>query len=75
MIWAWIDMSSALTGSSAMMRSGLDRQRARDADALALAARELVRIAAHVLRGNADAVEQFRDARAHRVAGRPDGGS
>ena len=36
----------------------LERERARDADALALAARELVRIAAHELRIDADLREQ-----------------
>ena len=45
MIWAWIDTSRALIGSSATMRSGLERERPGDADALALAAGELVRVA------------------------------
>ena len=40
---AWIDTSSAATASSDD-DGGLERQRARDANALALAARELVRI-------------------------------
>ena len=46
---AWIETSSAETGSSQTISFGLDRERAGDADALALAARELVRIAAHVV--------------------------
>ena len=49
MTCAWIDTSRADTGSSQTMSLGLDRERARDADALALAARELVRVAAQVL--------------------------
>ena len=44
-IWAWIETSSAETGSSQTMKRRLDRQRPGDADALPLAARELVRIA------------------------------
>ncbi len=40
----------------------LQRQRARDADALALAARELVRLALQVLRVQADELQQFDDA-------------
>src|SRR5207302_787898 len=40
----------------------LDRERARDADALALAAGELVRIARRDLGAQADDVEQFGDA-------------
>jgi len=42
-IWARIDTSSAETGSSQMMNSGFEDQRARDADALALSAGKLVR--------------------------------
>ena len=45
MICAWMLTSSAEIGSSATMKSGLDRQRAGDGDALALAAGELVRVA------------------------------
>src|SRR5205085_8818083 len=41
----------------------LDRERARDADALALPARELVRIAARVMRREADEPQQLLDAR------------
>ena len=40
----------------------LDRERARDADALALPAGEFVRIAAHVIGLQADGLEQFDDA-------------
>ena len=42
---AWIDTSSAETGSSQIEQPRLERERARDADALALAAGELVRVA------------------------------
>ena len=49
MTCAWIETSSAETGSSQTISFGLHRQRAGDADALALAAGELVRIAAHVV--------------------------
>ena len=54
-ICAWIDTSSADTGSSQTTSFGLQDQRARDADALALAARELVRVAVHLRLGQADA--------------------
>ncbi len=50
MICAWMETSSALTGSSAMMSLRLDCQRPRDGDALALAAAEFVRIFADVAR-------------------------
>src|SRR5262249_56473574 len=42
----------------------LDRERARNRDALALAARELMRIARRMARLEADETEQFGDARA-----------
>ena len=45
MICAWIETSSADTGSSHTMNEGSHRERARDADALPLSARQLVRIA------------------------------
>jgi len=41
---------------------GPERKGARDADALALAAGELVRIVAHLVRPQPDLLEQFRDA-------------
>ena len=41
---------------------GLDRERARDAEALALAAGEFVRVLAHLVGPQADAREQPRDA-------------
>ena len=44
-ICAWIDTSSAETGSSATMNSGSSDQRTGDADALALAAGEFMRVA------------------------------
>ena len=45
MICAWIDTSSAETGSSATMKLGLQGQSAGDADALALAAGKFVGVA------------------------------
>ena len=50
MIWAWMETSSAETGSSAMISFGPQRERPGDADPLPLAARELVRVAVVVLR-------------------------
>ena len=50
------------------MKLGIQRQRARDRDALALSAGELVRIVAHLLRPQPDALEQLRDALAARSA-------
>ena len=58
-ICAWIDTSSAETDSSAMTSFGIARERARDADALPLAAGELVRIALGMLRQQADLLQQF----------------
>ena len=54
---AWIDTSSAATDFVADEELGLDRERARDADARALAAGELVRVAAHQRRVEPDAIE------------------
>jgi hypothetical protein len=62
---AWIDTSSADTGSSQTISLG-DRQRAGDADALALAARELVRDSAACGRAQAHRLEQLDDARPRR---------
>ena len=53
MICAFTETSSADTASSQMIRFGRRRQRARDADALALAAGEFVRIAARARRAAA----------------------
>ena len=59
MTWACVVTSSAETGSSQTISRGLGRQRPRDADALALAAAELVRVAV-VARGvQADAFQQL----------------
>ena len=66
MIWAWIETSSAETGSSAMISFGSQRERPRDPDPLALAARELVRVAVVVLGVEADPLEQL----LHRAPGR-----
>ena len=63
MICAWIDTSSAETGSSATMKLGLERERARDADALALAAGELMRVARAALARQADLIAAGRHAR------------
>ena len=54
---AWIDTSSAAIDSSQTRNSRLHRERARDADAGALAAGELVREAAHERRIEPDAVQ------------------
>ena len=59
MICAWIETSSAETGSSQTMKSRLERERPGDADALALAARELVRVAPAVLGQEPDLPEQL----------------
>ena len=56
---AWIETSSAETGSSATMNSGLSGQGPRDADALALAAAELVRVAPDRVLRQADQLEQL----------------
>ena len=53
MIWAWIETSSAETGSSQTISRGLQDHRPGDADPLALAARELVRVAVDHLRQEA----------------------
>ena len=58
MTCAWIDTSSAETGSSATISLGSQRERAGDADALPLAAGELVRVAVVVLRVEPDQLEQ-----------------
>ena len=57
--WAWMETSSAETGSSATISFGLHRQRPGDADALALTAGELVRVAVVVLGVQADQLEQL----------------
>ncbi len=54
MIWAWIDTSSADTGSSQMMQLGMQGQGPGHADPLALAAGELGREPVVVLRVEAD---------------------
>ena len=59
MTWAWIETSSAETGSSATISFGPQRQRAGDADALALPAGELVRVAVVVLRVQPDQLQQL----------------
>ena len=68
---AWIETSSADTGSSQTISSGYG-ERARDADALPLAARELVGVAAHVVRVETDGLhEGSHAALSPRVLGRP----
>ena len=64
MTWACTETSSADTGSSAIDQLRLERQRPRDADPLALAAGELVRVAVGVLGLQADVLEQLAHARA-----------
>ena len=59
MICAWIETSSAETGSSQTMNLGFRRQGARDADALALAAGEFVRVALGGVACEADRVQQL----------------
>ena len=61
MTCAWIDTSSADTGSSQTISLRPQRDRARDADALALAAGELVRVAVVVLRVQADPLDEVLD--------------
>ena len=58
-ICACTDTSSEDTGSSATMKVRLHRYGAGDADALALAARELARIAVHEAGRQPHLVEQF----------------
>ena len=60
---ACTETSSAETSSSATRQSGLDGERAGDADPLALAAGELVRITSRRVRGQADEGQQLGDAR------------
>ncbi len=62
MIWPWIETSSAETGSSQTMKRRLERQRPRDADALALPAGKLVRIALGHVGKQPDLSEQLGDA-------------
>ena len=61
MTCAWIETSSAETGSSQTMNFGCDREGARDADALTLPARELVRIAVGMIGSKPDELEQLHD--------------
>ena len=61
-ICACTETSSAETGSSQTISFGLQREGARDADPLSLAARELVRVPAGVLAAEADDLEQRLDA-------------
>ena len=57
----WIETSRAETGSSATRNRGLDRQGPGDADALALAAAELMRVAPGVVRLEPDQAEHLLD--------------
>ena len=66
--WLWIDTSSAETGSSQTTRSGPERERPGDADALALAAAELVRVAPRVVAPQADDLEAVLDPLVARLA-------
>ena len=69
-ICPWMVTSSAVVGSSAMIRSGLLQQRDRDGHALAHAAGELVRIGAQPLVGRGDADRAERLARSARARSR-----
>ena len=59
-IAAWTETSSAETGSSATITRGFAGERARDRDALLLAARELVRLPRRRIRPAVSPVEQAR---------------
>ena len=61
-MWLCTETSSALTGSSAIRKVGFDRERAGDADPLALPARELVREPVDRLRRQVHELEQLGDA-------------
>jgi hypothetical protein len=61
-ICACTETSSADTGSSHTIETRVERQRAGDADALALSAGEFMRIATGMRRRKADHVEQLGDA-------------
>ena len=69
MTCAWIDTSRAETGSSATISLRPQRERAGDADALPLAAGELVRVAVVVLGVQADELQQVLDGPLRRRAG------
>ena len=71
MIWAWIDTSRALMGSSATIRSGLQGEGPGDADALPLAAGELVRVAVREVRVRARRSRAARGPRSRRSARSP----
>ena len=62
-IAACTETSSADTGSSAISTLGFSAQRPREPDALALAARQLVRVAVAQLGAQPDLLEQLGDAR------------
>ena len=66
-ICACTDTSSAEVGSSQTISRGSHRQRARDGDALALAAGELVRVALQRVAPQADLVDQRARAAARRA--------
>ena len=73
-ICACTETSSADTGSSATMNDGFEGEGAGQADALALPAAELVRVAFEVRRVEADEPEQLRDALAALGRGAAAGG-
>ena len=58
---AWIDTSSADTGSSSTITSRIEHERTGDSDTLALPAGELVRIAVGVLGRQPDGRQQVAD--------------
>ena len=63
MICAWIGHVERGDRLVEQDQPGLERERARDADPLALAAGELVRVAVGVLRRETDALQQLAHAR------------
>ena len=60
MICAWIETSRAETGSSATTKSGFSASERAEADPLALAARELMRVAGGRIGRQADDLQQLR---------------
>ena len=58
-ICAWIETSRAETGSSATISFGFEAERAGEADALALATGELVRVELDRLAGETDLSQQL----------------
>jgi len=60
MTWAWMDTSSAETGSSHTINLGFSASARADADALALPSGEFVRVASAIKGLHSDGLEQMR---------------